>query len=102
MPGSTTPRIGFALSHEQFRATELLQLGTLAEQAGFDVLWTSDHFHPWQDDEGHAGQAWITLAALGQHVRIPMGTGVTCPIYRYEPAVVAQAFASLALLNPGR
>lgn len=95
--------IGYVLSHEQFQAPQLLQFAAAAEQAGFDRLWTSDHFHPWQDNQGHAGHAWITLAALGQHVpRIPFGTGVTCPTYRYHPAVVAHAFASLGVLYPGR
>jgi TAT-translocated FGD2 family F420-dependent dehydrogenase len=96
------PKIGFALSHEQFPAPELVELGVAAEQAGFDCLWTSDHFHPWQDDEGHAGQAWLTLAILGQRTTIPFGTGVTCPTYRYQPQVVAQAFATLATFYPGR
>lgn len=96
------PTIGFALSHEQFPATQLLDLGVAAEQAGFDAVWTSDHFHPWQDDQGHAGMAWITLAALGQRTRLRFGTGVTCPIYRYEPTIVAQAFSTLAQLYPGR
>ncbi|MFN8486883.1 MAG: LLM class flavin-dependent oxidoreductase [Caldilineaceae bacterium] len=62
-------KIGFVLSHEQFRAPELLDLGAAAEQAGFDRIWTSDHFHPWMNNEGHAGQAWVTLAALGQRAR---------------------------------
>jgi TAT-translocated FGD2 family F420-dependent dehydrogenase len=100
---SATPRVGFVLSHEQFPATRLVELGVAAENAGFDALWTSDHFHPWQDNQGHSGQAWITLAAIGQRTRrIPFGTGVTCPTFRYRPAVVAQAFASLAVLSPGR
>jgi len=96
-------KIGFVLSHEQFRAPELLELGAAAEQAGFDRVWTSDHFHPWMDNEGHAGQAWVTLAALGQRTSdIRFGTGVTCPTFRYRPTIVAQAFASLGLLYPGR
>lgn len=95
--------IGYVLSHEQFQAPQLLDFAAAAEQAGFDRLWTSDHFHPWQDNQGHAGHAWVTLAALGQRVpRIPFGTGVTCPTYRYHPAVVAQAFASLGVFYPGR
>lgn len=95
--------IGFVLSDEQFPAPELLELGVAAEQAGFDMVWCSDHFHPWQDNQGHSGMAWVTLSALGQRQsRIAMGTGVTCPTYRYNPAVVAQAFATLANLYPGR
>ncbi|HLG71261.1 MAG TPA: TIGR03557 family F420-dependent LLM class oxidoreductase [Chloroflexota bacterium] len=96
-------RIGFFLSHEQFSPPELLELAVAAGEAGFDELATSDHFHPWQHNQGHSGQAWITLAAIGQAVpRIPFGTTVTCPSYRYHPAVVAQAFATLATLYPGR
>ena len=91
------------LAHEQFPAPRLVEFGEAAERAGFDELWTSDHFHPWQDNQGHAGQAWVTLAALGQRTRsIPFGTGVTCPTFRYRPQVVAQAFASLGLFYPGR
>jgi TAT-translocated FGD2 family F420-dependent dehydrogenase len=101
--GRPPRRLGFVLAHEQFPAPELIELGVAAEQAGFDAIWTSDHFHPWQDNQGHAGQAWITLAALGQRTRsLAMGTGVTCPTYRYRPATVAQAFASLGVLYPGR
>src|SRR5437870_13844447 len=96
-------QIGFVLASEQFTAPELIRLGIAAERAGFDRVWISDHFQPWMDNQGHNGQAWVTLAALGQHLRqIPLGTGVTCPIYRYEPAIVAQAFASLGVLYPGR
>ncbi|HEX6541133.1 MAG TPA: TIGR03557 family F420-dependent LLM class oxidoreductase [Ktedonobacterales bacterium] len=96
-------RIGFVLSHEQFPAPELIQLGIAAEEAGFDMIWCSDHFQPWQDNEGHACQAWLTLSALGQHTqRLLMGTGVTCPSFRYHPSIVAQAFASLGVLYPGR
>jgi TAT-translocated FGD2 family F420-dependent dehydrogenase len=95
--------VGFMLAHEQFRVPELVDLGAAAEDAGFDFVATSDHFQPWQANEGHAGHAWITLAALGQRTkRIWMGTTVTCPTLRYQPAVVAQAFASLAALYPGR
>src|ERR1051326_5327570 len=101
--GRAQPIIGFVLSHEQFPVPQLVELGVQAEQAGFHAIWTSDHFHPWQDNEGHAGFAWVTLAALGQRTqRILMGTGVTCPTYRYRPQLVAEAFASLGLLYPGR
>ena len=95
-------QVAFVLSHEQFPPPRLLELASSAEAAGFDRVWTSDHFHPWMDNQGHSSQAWITLAALSQRTRLPFGTGVTCPTYRYHPAVVAQAFASLATLAPGR
>lgn len=100
---TTRSNLGFVLSHEQFPVTRLVDLSSKAEQAGFDCLWTSDHFQPWQDNQGHAGMAWVTLAAAGQRTqRIPFGTGVTCPTFRYHPAIVAQAFASLGILYPGR
>ena len=95
--------IGFMLAHEQFPVPELREIGTAAARCGFGLLATSDHFQPWQANEGHAGAAWVTLGALSD--RAPeawMGTTVTCPTLRYHPAIVAEAFASLALLNPGR
>jgi TAT-translocated FGD2 family F420-dependent dehydrogenase len=96
-------QVGFVLSQEQFPVPRLIELGTQAEQAGFNAVWSSDHFQPWQDNEGHAGSAWVTLAALTQRLkRAVIGTGVTCPTYRYRPAIVAQAWASLSLLYPGR
>jgi TAT-translocated FGD2 family F420-dependent dehydrogenase len=95
--------LGFMLAHEQFTAPQLLDLGAAAEAAGFDLLATSDHFQPWQANEAHAGEAWVTLGALGQRTqRVWMGPTVTCPILRYDPAVVAQTFASLSTLTPGR
>lgn len=109
--GATTGRngalpegmIALMLAHEQFTPLELIRLGTAAEKAGFDLLATSDHFQPWQTNERHAGQAWITLAALGQHTqRVWMGPTVTCPTLRYHPAIVAEAFATLSQLYPGR
>jgi len=95
--------IGLELSHEQFPITQLVELGVQAEQAGFGAVWADDHFEPWQDNQGHCSLAWVTLAALGQRTqRLVLGTGVTCPSYRYRPQIVAQAFASLGLLYPGR
>jgi len=96
-------QIGFVLSHEQFTVPQLIEFGIAAEQAGFDLISTSDHFQPWQANEGHSGFASVTLAALGQRTHhIKMGTAVTCPTFRYPPAVVAQAFATLGILYPGR
>ena len=95
--------MGFMLPHEQFSVPELLQLGIAAEQAGFDLLATSDHLQPWQANQKHSGEAWVTMAALGQQTkRVWIGPTVTCPTFRYNPAVVAEAFASLSLLTPGR
>ena len=74
--GNTAPQqpamqatIGIALSQEQFTTPQLVELGVAAEGAGFGALWASDHFHPWQDNQGHAGLAWVTLAALSQRTR---------------------------------
>ncbi len=97
------PLIYYVLASEQFPAQQLVQYGVEAERAGFAGVWTSDHFQPWQANEGHSAPAWVTLAALTQRTsRIAFGTGVTCPIFRYRPAVVAQVWASLSLLAPGR
>jgi TAT-translocated FGD2 family F420-dependent dehydrogenase len=102
-PSIMKPMVGFMLAHEQFTVPELVQLGTTAEQAGFDLLATSDHLQPWQANEGHSGEAWVTMAALGQRTQtVWIGPTVTCPTFRYNPAVVAEAFASLSLLYPGR
>jgi F420-dependent hydroxymycolic acid dehydrogenase len=102
-PSIDNKMVGFMLPHEQFRAPQLVELGIAAEQAGFDLLATSDHLQPWQANEGHSGAAWATLAAIGQRTRrVWMGPTVTCPTFRYNPAVVAEAFATLSLLAPGR
>ncbi len=98
-----TPFIGYHAGSEQFTATQLVEYAVAAEAAGFDGLSISDHFHPWQDNQGHAGHAWLTLAAIGQRTeRLVLGTSVSCPTYRYHPTQVAHAFASLAVLYPGR
>lgn len=95
--------VGFVLSHEQFRTDRLVAQAQAAEEAGFHHVWASDHIQPWQDNQGHSMFPWLTLALVGSATsRISFGTGVTCPTYRYHPATVAHAFASLAILNPGR
>jgi TAT-translocated FGD2 family F420-dependent dehydrogenase len=102
-PVISEPMLGFMLAHEQFPVAELIELGVAAEQAGFGVLCTSDHLQPWQANEAHCGEAWVTMAALGQRTkRAWIGPTVTCPTFRYNPAVVAEAFASLSQLYPGR
>lgn len=95
--------VGFVLSHETFTTPELVDQAQAAEEAGFQYLWASDHLQPWQDNQGHSMFPWFTLALVTQRTnRVEIGTGVTCPTYRYHPAIVAQAFASLALLAPQR
>lgn len=94
---------GFTLASEQFTAPELVQLGAEASKSGFHVLANSDHLQPWQANQGHCSQAWVTIGALGaQATQSVMGTSVTCPTLRYNPAVVAEGFASLSQLYPGR
>ena len=95
--------IGFVLAHEQFTVPDLVRNGALASQAGFQLLATSDHLQPWQANEAHSGEAWVTIGAMGaQAPAVWMGTSVTCPTMRYNPAVVAEAFATLSQLYPGR
>lgn len=95
-------RFFYGAAHEQFAPSELVEQAIAAEQAGFDGLACSDHLQPWWEP-GESGHAWVWLGAAGQATsRIPLGTGVTAPVHRYHPVVVAQAFATLEELYPGR
>ncbi len=101
--GPANKGVGVVLSHEQFRTDQLVAQAQAAERAGFHCVWASDHLQPWQDNQGHSMFPWLTLALVGNSTsRISFGTGVTCPLYRYHPVTVAQAFATLAILSPGR
>jgi len=91
----------FGASTEEFNPSEMLAQGQAAERAGFDGLACSDHFAPWFS-EGRGTQAWVVLAAAGQHTTGPLGTSVSPIVHHYHPAVVAQAFMSLEELYPGR
>jgi coenzyme F420-dependent glucose-6-phosphate dehydrogenase len=96
-------RFGYKASAEQFGPAGLLRYGILAEQAGFDSVFVSDHLQPWRHDDGHAPFALSWLGALGASTeRITLGTSVLTPTLRYHPAIVAQAFATLGCLFPGR
>ena len=95
-------RIGYFLSSEEFSPTELLRQARLAEQAGFEALAVSDHYHPWNDEQGQSGFVWATVGALSQATALPISTSVTCPTVRIHPAVVAQAAATSAVLTGGR
>jgi coenzyme F420-dependent glucose-6-phosphate dehydrogenase len=96
-------KLGYKASNEQFPPAELLRYGILAEECGFDSVFVSDHLQPWRHDGGHAPFAMSWLGALGARTeRITMGTSVLTPTFRYHPAIVAQAFATLGCLFPGR
>lgn len=98
-----TLKLGYKASAEQFGPRELLTFAIEAEQCGFDSVWISDHFQPWRHTDGHAPQAFAWLSALGERTeRIMLGTSVLTPTFRYNPAIVAQAFGTLGVLNPGR
>jgi coenzyme F420-dependent glucose-6-phosphate dehydrogenase len=95
-------QFGWKAGPEQFGPRELLDHAVAAEQAGFDALESSDHFHPWSE-AGQASFVWTWLgAASAKTGRIGLGTGLTCPILRYHPAVIAQAAVTLAAMAPGR
>jgi G6PDH family F420-dependent oxidoreductase len=95
-------RYGYFLSSEEHRPEELIRQARLAEQAGFEALWISDHFHPWLDEQGHSGFVWSMVGAISQVTSLPITTAVTCPLIRQHPAIVAQAAATSALLTGGR
>lgn len=96
-------RLGYKASAEQFGPRELLDHGVLAERLGFDLVAVSDHFQPWRHTGGHAPFAPAWLGAMAQVTeRVTLGTSVLTPLFRYAPAVVAQAFATLGCLAPGR
>jgi G6PDH family F420-dependent oxidoreductase len=96
-------KIGYFLSSEEFSPRELVRQAALAEQAGFEDLWISDHFHPWNEEQGHSGFVWSTIGAIAQATsRMRVTTAVTCPTTRIHPALVAQAAATCAVLLDGR
>jgi G6PDH family F420-dependent oxidoreductase len=95
-------RYGYFLSCEEHPPQELVRQARLAEEAGFEALWISDHFHPWLDEQGQSGHVWSVIGAISQVTSLPITTAVTCPLIRQHPAVVAQAAATAALLTGGR
>jgi G6PDH family F420-dependent oxidoreductase len=80
----------------------LVRQAVRAEAAGFERLWISDHFHPWNDQQGHSPFVWSVIGALSQAYWLPVTTAVTCPIMRVHPAVIAQAAATCAAELDGR
>jgi coenzyme F420-dependent glucose-6-phosphate dehydrogenase len=96
-------KIGYAAMLEQFHPTELLDYCAAAEDAGFEAgFMVSEHFHPWTPTQGQSAFAWSFMGALGTRTSLPFGTGVTCPGFRYHPAVIAHAAATLGAMFPGR
>jgi G6PDH family F420-dependent oxidoreductase len=96
-------QLGYTMMTEQAGPKDLVSHVVGAEQAGFDFAVSSDHFFPWLDEMGHSPNAWVTLGAAAQATsRIPLMTYVTCPTFRYHPAVVAQQAATLQILADGR
>lgn len=96
-------KLGYKASAEQFAPRELVEFAVLADELGFDSVAVSDHFQPWRHDGGHAPYSLSWLAAVGERTsRIELGTSVVTPTFRYHPATVAQAFATLSCLYPGR
>jgi coenzyme F420-dependent glucose-6-phosphate dehydrogenase len=96
-------KLGYKASAEQFAPRELLDYAVLAEQAGMDSVWISDHFHPFRHTGGHAPFSLAWIGALGAMTdRVQIGTSVLTPTFRYHPSIVAHAFATLGSLYPGR
>jgi coenzyme F420-dependent glucose-6-phosphate dehydrogenase len=95
--------IGYALSSEEFHPNQLVENAKRAEAAGFTFAGISDHFHPWLDSQGHSPFVWSVLGALARETeRMRFFTGVTCPLIRTHPAIVAHAAATTAAMMPGR
>jgi len=96
-------RFAYFCGHEQWHPEQLVRHAQLAEEAGFDMVVVSEHFHPWVDDASASGFAYSTIGAMAQATeRIEFTTGVTTPLWRFHPAVVAQAAATLDRLSAGR
>lgn len=92
-------RYGYFLSSEEHDPRELVRMATMAEEAGFEALWISDHFHPWLDEQGESGFVWSVIGAISAATSLPVTTAVTCPTLRIHPAIIAQAAATSALLT---
>jgi len=94
--------IGYATMLEQFHPMEATEFTATAEQAGFRGAMVADHFQPWVPAQCNASFVWNVLTAIGERTRADMGPGVTCPSFRFHPAIVAQASATLAAMYPDR
>jgi G6PDH family F420-dependent oxidoreductase len=98
-----TAKFGYKLMTETHGPKELVRNARLAEEAGFDFVSISDHFHPWLESHGHSPFAWSVLGAIAAGTeRVGISTGLTCPLVRYHPAIIAQAAATIAVMSDGR
>jgi len=95
-------KFGYFLSSEEHGPAELVRQAKLAERAGFEGLWISDHFHPWLDVQGQSPFVWSVIGAVAEATSLPITTAVTCPLIRTHPAIIAQAAATSAALSGGR
>ncbi len=95
-------KLGYFLSSEEYGPRDLIDQARRAQEAGFHALWISDHYHPWNDEQGHSPFVWSVLGALSEAIDLPVATAVTCPTTRVHPAIVAQAAATSAVLLGGR
>jgi G6PDH family F420-dependent oxidoreductase len=96
-------RFGYALSSEEHPTADLVRTATMAEEGGFEFALISDHYHPWVDAQGYSPFVWTVLGAIARETReLEVGTGVTCPMIRIHPAIIAQAAATTADLFEGR
>jgi len=96
-------QVGYKIATEAFGPKEVVAQAVAAEEAGFDFIELSDHFHPWLEEQGHSAFTWSMLGAMAaQTTRIGLATGVTAPIIRYHPAVIAQAAATVQILSDNR
>jgi coenzyme F420-dependent glucose-6-phosphate dehydrogenase len=95
--------LGYSLSSEEFGPRELVDFAERAERAGFSFALISDHFHPWTEKQGQSPFVWAVIGGIARATRqLRLGTGVTCPINRIHPAIIAQAAATAAAMMPGR
>ncbi|MGN6688133.1 MAG: TIGR03557 family F420-dependent LLM class oxidoreductase [Actinomycetales bacterium] len=95
-------RIGYFLSCEEYSPRELVEQARLAQDAGFEALWISDHYHPWNNAQGQSPFVWSVIGAISQVCSLQVGTAVTCPTIRIHPAIVAQAAATASVMLDGK
>jgi G6PDH family F420-dependent oxidoreductase len=95
-------KFGYFLSSEELGPREIVKTAQLAEAAGFERVWISDHYHPWSEEQGESPFVWASIGAIAATTNLTITTAVTCPIYRIHPAVIAHATATVALMAPDR